>query len=199
LGQLITKRNWKTIVFVNDEGKMTSRVCSKCGRLWASVSYLNDKKGMVGKRADCKACYRKVNEKTLNLRKHRHRAKVNDLASTMTLEQRQKALGEQNGKCILTHMKDNLSVDHFTPLSWKTGLGDSYENIIYLDRNINISKGNRNPFSWIRTQDREIKKRFYNDLVPMLANRNDMTVKEFEEYVNDSFAEFENKRGALSK
>lgn len=192
---LITKRGWKTIVFLDEQGEMTSRVCTDCQRLKLVNSFMADNKGLCGKRPDCIVCYNKKHRKTTAVRKHRSRAKMNGLPSDMTLEKFEKAKEEQGYKCILTGRKDRLTVEHFTSLVWGTGLGDTFKNIVYLDKGVNSSKGSKNPFSWIRTQSREVQLRFFNDLVPMLAKRNGLTPKEFEEYVNNEYAKYIEMRG----
>ncbi|MCP3026898.1 hypothetical protein [Halobacillus sp. A5] len=186
---LITKRNWKTIIFTDDKGRMTSRVCTDCGKFRTAKHFDTMSNGFSNKRPNCSKCYEKTNRKTKVIRANKYRAKLAGLPSTMTFELREQALKEQGYKCLLTHETEDITTDHFTALSWGTGLGDTYENVIYVSRAINSSKGTRNPFIWIRTQSHDIQKRFYNVLIPMLASRNDMTTKQFEEYVNQTHAE----------
>lgn len=192
---LLTKRDWKIIVFVDNDGKMKSRVCTSCGKLRLAESFLANVKGIGGKRPDCTACYMAKHEKTLVLRNNRYRSKLKGLPSDMTLEKIEKAKGEQAYKCILTESAENLTTDHFMPLMWGTGLGDTFGNVSYISKGLNASKGYKNPFIWIRTQPREIKLRFFNKLVPMLAERNGLTPNEFEEYVNNEYAKYEESKG----
>lgn len=184
---LITKRDWKMIVFVNENGEMTSRVCTKCGELKVANCF-----GSNGnrKRPDCVDCHNETSRKTVSLRLHKHRAKKHGLPSTITLELREKAKAEQGYKCILSGSPD-IVTEHITPLSWETGFGDTYGNVVFMTHELNVSKRDKNIFEWIKTQPKEYQERFYNVLVPMMAERNGMTSKEYEEFVNRSY---ENRR-----
>lgn len=93
---------------------------------------------------------------------------------------------EQYGECILTRVTEGLDLEHFIPLSIGHG-GTTYENCYYMEHSLNMSKNNRNPFEWVNTQPDEIQERFHSILVPMLAERNEMTVEEFTDYVNWCF------------
>src|SRR6478735_2262981 len=128
---LITKKTWKTVIFTDENGALISRLCTDCGRLKGYESFDTMKNGFGGKRPDCSSCYRKKNIKTSIIRKNRYRAKQNGLSSTMTLEQLENARVEQGNKCLLIHSK-NLVAEHLIPLSWGTGLGDDYRNIVYM-------------------------------------------------------------------
>ncbi|WP_338779544.1 hypothetical protein [Metabacillus sp. FJAT-52054] len=110
----------------------------------------------------------------------------------MSLELLNKLKEEQGGHCVLSH-SERVERDHFIPISWGTGLGDVYENVVYMEKGLNISKGNRHPFIWIKKQPHFVQRRFHNELVPMLAERNGMTAKEFEEYVTKCYEEFVNR------
>jgi hypothetical protein len=187
---LVTKRNWKTLVFVNKEGEMTSRVCADCGELKSESDFGKMNNGIYGKRSDCFPCYYKKYEKSVIVRRHKHRAKKHGLPSSMTYELREKALAEQGYNCILSGEK-NVVTEHLIPLSWGTGFGDTYGNIVFMSKALNSSKHNKNVFEWIKTQPQEYQDRFYNVLVPMMAERNDMTTEQYEEFVNNCY---ENRR-----
>ena len=104
------------------------------------------------------------------------------LPSTLTSEQLNLLMEIQEHKCILSDKADNLHLEHFIPISWGVG-GNTFENCYYMDGFINISKGNRNAFEWIKTQPKDYQHRFYHLLVPMLSDRNGMTVEEFTDYI----------------
>ncbi|MFD0085088.1 hypothetical protein [Priestia megaterium] len=189
---LITKKTWKTVIFTDENGTLISRLCTDCGRLKGYESFDTMKNGFGGKRPDCSSCYRKKNVKTAVIRTNRYRAKQNGLPSTMTLEQHKQAKQEQGYKCLLSHSKE-VEVEHLIPLSWGTGLGDDYRNVVYMDKSLNSSKRNKNVFIWIKSQPHYIQRRFYNELIPLVAERNGMTAKEYEEYVNKCYEEYINK------
>ena len=116
----------------------------------------------------------------LNVQKRR--AKRKSLPSTLSIKQKEHLPELQNHKCIISGITDNLHLEHFIPISWGVG-GTTFENCYYLEGSLNISKGNRNPFEWIKTQPTEYQSNFHNKLVPMLAERNNMSVEEFTDYV----------------
>lgn len=188
---LITKRNWKTIIFVNENGGMSSRVCTKCQKLRTAKEFGINSVGFDGKRPECIPCQNEKQGTTNAIRTHKFRAKKHGLPSTMTLELREKAKQEQGFKCILSGSKD-IVTEHLVPLSWGTGFGDTYGNVIFMSQELNVSKGKKNIFEWIQTQPRDYQKRFYNVLLPMIAERNDMTTKEYETYVNKCYEAYTN-------
>jgi len=190
---IITKKTYKTIIFTDEHGTLISRLCTDCGRLKGYESFSKMRNGFGGKRPNCSSCYRKKNTKTSVIRKNRYRAKQNGLPSTMTLKQLTNAKEEQGNECLLGHSR-SLVAEHLIPLSWGTGLGDDYRNIVYMDKGLNSSKGNKNMFIWIKSQPHYIQRRFYNELIPMVAQRNGMTAKEYEEYVNKCYEDYINKK-----
>ncbi|MCY8233691.1 hypothetical protein [Priestia endophytica] len=199
MGKLIINKQWRSFIFVNDGGEMTSRLCTKCKQLKSVNCFGKNKAGFAGKRPDCLSCmskykaegYKKDNYDKQSIIYHRYRAKKHGLASTMTVELKRKALAEQGERCMLSHSEE-IVVEHFIPLSWGTGLGDDYRNVVYMEKGLNASKGNKNPFIWIKSQPHDIQRRFYNELVPLLAERNGMTAKEYENFVNKCYEEYIN-------
>jgi hypothetical protein len=196
---LVAKRKWQTIYFMNEEGNPTSRVCTSCQTLLPIGSFNvghRDREGIAGYKPTCSTCYSNYVKTTYkdenNLRIHRQRAEEVGLPSNMSLELREQIKAEQGGQCLLSRT-EKVEIEHFVPLSWGTGKGDVYENVIYMEKGLNISKGKKNPFIWIQSQPHFVQRRFYNELVPLLAERNGMTAKEFENYVNECYEEYINK------
>lgn len=87
--------------------------------------------------------------------------------------------------CELTGQVDDLTVDHFIPLGWGHG-GVYLGNIFSLGRKLNSSKSNINPFKWITKPEVSeiIDVTRWNALIQRLAKDNDLTIVEFENYVN---------------
>ena len=200
-------------MLVEESEKMViMKICTKCHHGKLLKEFYVQVNGKYSRRADCKECllarsrewHLKNRTKSLaNNRKHyyankekravyyhNYRAKERNLPATLTLEDYEKALNEQSRVCLFSHQSDNLSMEHLIPLSWGIGLGNSYKNIVFMDEWLNKSKGNQHPFKWIKCQSRYIQKRFYNVLIPMLAERNGMTTKEFEEYVDYCYEQY---------
>jgi len=130
--------------------------------------------------------YRRDNIEKYRNHNRRYVAKKNKLPNDLTNEGFKQLLEIQSSKCILTLNDKNLHLEHFLPVSIGYG-GTTFGNCYYMDGLLNQSKGNRNPFEWVETQSEDIQKRFYCLLVPMMAKRNNMSVKEFENYVNHCF------------
>ncbi|WP_221930194.1 hypothetical protein [Melghirimyces algeriensis] len=88
-----------------------------------------------------------------------------------------------NDCCALSGV-NNISLDHFIAL--KTGHGGTVIGNVYpLCRLLNSSKGDMNPFEWVKrngVRERIDIKRF-NTLVEYLAEQNGLTVDEFRDFV----------------
>ncbi|MCA1024285.1 hypothetical protein [Halobacillus litoralis] len=106
------------------------------------------------------------------------------LPNTLTEEDEAHLIEIQKQKCIVSGKTNDLDLEHFIPLSWNTG-GTTFENCYFMDTSLNRRKLNRNPFEWVEDQPKNYQQRFHDHLVPMLADRNGMTVGEFTAYVND--------------
>lgn len=86
--------------------------------------------------------------------------------------------------CCLTGETKTAHFEHFIPLSW--GHGGTYKGNLYLlSKPLNISKKDRNPFKWIEKTSfqNEIDMSKWDELVKRLACENNMTIKEFRDYV----------------
>lgn len=92
-------------------------------------------------------------------------------------------------KCAITG-DDDTHLDHFIPMS--TGHGGTYEgNLILLSKELNLSKGTRNPFIWAKDYLTEEQQKNFTKVVEYLAELNGLTVEEYREFV---FWCFENPR-----
>ena len=110
------------------------------------------------------------------------RTRMAALPSTLTLEQDRIILEIQDYSCLLSGATENLHLEHFIPVAWGAG-GTTFENCYYMEGTLNMSKGRKNPFEWIKYQPEEYQDNFNNKLVPELAARNNMTIEEFTDYV----------------
>lgn len=126
--------------------------------------------------------------KTLAVQQKR-RALKKALPSTLTTQQAEYILA--NG-CCLTGANENLHLDHVIPLSTGHG-GTTFENIIALRGDLNLSKQARNIFEWAENKHEEFgftMEHFYTAMAE-LAKKNGMTLNEYREYV---FSCFKNPR-----
>lgn len=188
MGKLITKRGWETVIFLDDTGEMTSRICTKCKELKSASAFGRNKGLAYDKRSDCKACHNVTFRKAISIHNGKHRAKMYGLPSDMTQIVREKIKKQQDNKCILSGETECLTTDHVIPLHWGTGYGDTYGNVVFMSKRLNSSKGKKNIFTWIKGQPDEYQANFHDVLVPMLAARNDMSVEEYEVFVNECYS-----------
>ncbi|TJY43981.1 hypothetical protein E5161_00865 [Cohnella pontilimi] len=108
---------------------------------------------------------------------------LNYLPRTLTAEQITEA--KKKAVCALTGSADDVTLDHFIPLEWGHG-GEYIGNIYFIQRKLNASKSNWNPFKWIKklalTGHVDMKR--WDQLVLSLAAQNGLNVKEFRRFVN---------------
>lgn len=127
----------------------------------------------------------KENLDKISVYNHARMTKAKNLRYEWGKQERDFVIGFFGNKCALTGDEGNLELDHFIALS--TGFGGTYiGNMIPLKAEINNSKHNKNPFEWIQSQTEEMKKNF-SFVVEVLAEQNNMDVREFELYVNSCY------------
>jgi len=120
-----------------------------------------------------------------NASESKRRARQLTLPNTLTTEEWNKAVNNFKGKCALCE-GDYEHMDHFIPLA--TGkVGTVYENMVPLCSSCNLSKGPKNPFEWIKTQNKNKRERF-DTLVRYLSDINGiMDVEDYKAYVYKCF------------
>lgn len=134
----------------------------------------------------CRECEKDFREEFSTLTRLRHIKESSNrmnLPVSMTEKQLEKIFEKFDSRCALTKSMD-IACEHFIPVSW--GHGGTYEGNIYLlNLSLNTSKGNTNPFEWVKRKD--IKKKIsmsrWDKLVKYLAAKNKLTVPEFKKFV----------------
>lgn len=207
--ECVTKRNM--IYFTNQSGVMVARECTKCREIKPTEYFYKLSYGFGGVMARCKVCasasmkiYVENNKDHLKEARHKwvekkkenpiwedefkltsvnHRSERCGVIGNLTYDMYAEVGEAQGGECLLTHSpKDQCHIDHF--IACDTGWATNFtSNIVIMDGSLNISKHANNPFVWIETQPTDIQNRFHQILVPILAERNHMTVETFERYV----------------
>lgn len=130
---------------------------------------------------------RRANPLQESIYKQKRRAKMRNVEATLTQEQVTEILEKFNNKCALTDSTD-VSLDHFIPIASGFGAHASY-NIIPLDKKLNTSKNDFNPFEWFAKN----KKRFsleqsrFDSVIEYLSEVNGMSVEDYTDYVNGCF------------
>jgi hypothetical protein len=204
------RRNHAGIYYytVPDTDNAVAKQCTSCKEVKFFHEYEENDHGGCGYNARCKACdvayytnwyednkervleqsrlWAKNNPEKQRAKRVRRRTLEKGLEYTLTEEEKEELREIQNHKCILSESSESLELEHFVPLN-AVKVGTTFENCYYMNIKLNRSKGSRNPFEWIKYQDDNIKERFYTILVPMMAERNNMNVIEFEEYVTSCF------------
>lgn len=84
-------------------------------------------------------------------------------------------------RCALSFSFD-ISLEHFIATS--TGhVGTTKGNCYPLDINLNLSKGDTNPFFWAEKNKDTIEYALFEELVAYLADQNGLTVEEYKDFV----------------
>lgn len=113
------------------------------------------------------------------------RAEIHGLPATMTKDEWVDIVGYFKHKCPLTGATENLSLEHFIPISWGYG-GTTVGNCYPLQADMNMRKSDKNPFEWIKTE-KNVNISAWNYLIAYLATQNNKTVGEFTNYVNECY------------
>jgi hypothetical protein len=166
--------------------------CRRRNLLLSLNNFYSHKGGRFGKRAICKECYHIRYGAKIEEYKNRRQNHLKSLPNNLTLEQEQQIRLTFDNRCALSGKKENVSLDHFVPLSWgsishKFGIGgNTYENMLPLNIYLNKSKSSHNPFEWIKDasikHDIEVQK--WNEAVRYIAEKHQISPIDFENRVN---------------
>lgn len=127
--------------------------------------------------------HRKENKEMYQIHSQRRRARKEELPDTLTEKELFDILDTFKDSCALSGVSE-YHLDHVIPLATGHG-GTIYENMIPLRADLNISKKDRCIFDWF-ADNRErfgLEQRKFDELIEYLADINDMTVEEYEDYV----------------
>lgn len=132
--------------------------------------------------------YRKNKDKYRAARLRR-KARVRMLEHNFTDSDRIKILNDFNDSCCLTGRSEDIHMDHVLPLC--KGGGTVVGNIVPLSGELNLSKNDRNLFTWFEdNEDRfNLDRKKFNDLVKYLAEQNNLTVSEYVVLYNEKYKE----------
>jgi hypothetical protein len=158
------------------------------------LSELNKRHYILNKerRLETNRMWIKANPERVAVQRQKRRTLLASLPNILTVEQLKEIIQIQKGKCFLSGASENLDLEHFIPISWGVG-GTTYENCYMLEKSLNRSMLNKNPFDWINEQPENYQERFNNILVPELARRNGVTVEEFTAYVFKAYENYINR------
>lgn len=178
------------------EGVCVMKRCPRCG-IWKSrrgYRFVKDTRDQLDTHCtECsserQASWKKENHEKALTYKHRRRAMKAALPYDLTAAEWHDICYEKfNGCCALSGTNENLTLDHFVAL--KTGHGGTILGNVYpLNRDLNSSKGDKNPFEWVKRED--IRKRIdmnkFDSLVEYLAEQNGLTVDSFRAFVYQAY------------
>lgn len=158
------------------------KVYAEKSRMWRLA---NPKKQLLAQRR-----WRINNKHKDAVYQNTRKAKKQQLRNDLTPQQWQEILGHFGHACALTGNVEYVTMDHFIPIS--TGKGGTYVGNVYpLSSTLNNSKHNRNPFEWFTSYgaNHGVSESAWSKLIAYLAGVNNMSEKEFIEYVNAQFKE----------
>lgn len=140
---------------------------------------------------DCKVRetkWRLNNKNKVVLKSQKRRALKRKLPNNFTHEQHESLLKYFDYKCPLTG-SENIHIDHFIPLAIGHG-GTTVNNMVPLDATLNTNKQAQNPFEWFKQAKElhDLAQKDFDNLVHYLAEANDMSINEYQEYVYWCFA-----------
>ena len=165
--------------------KPLEKVCPECGKLFRGNDYSN-------KEGFCPKCNDRLSSIS---QKMRSRAASKGYTDTATIrgEDLRKISLTFNCGCAVTGRKNDIHFDHFIPLF--IGGGTNVENIVPLDGRLNdTSKGSMHPIMWGEhmIEMGQITQTKWDFLLEYLADKNNMTVAAYREYVTTIFIDYWN-------
>jgi hypothetical protein len=191
---------------IEERSKVFGKICGTCEEWRSLESFGDSKKGLGGKRSDCKVCeaegsckryemnpeysiiWQRNNPDKLAIRNHRRRARKKALESTLTTEQYTRTHDYFEG-CALTGQTFDLDMDHAIPISIGHG-GTTFGNCYPLSLRLNRSKNDRNIFEWFEAnrQRFNLEQWRFDRLIYWLASANAMSVEKYRVYVYECHA-----------
>lgn len=169
--------------------------CIKCGEEKGIENFVVKRSAKDGINPKCKDCvceYQNNRNKRPDVHSYnknksqKRRAFLNELPHAMTAKQWNEVKSYFNNHCFLTGevlSESNLSIEHVIPLCTGHG-GHIVENVLPLDKSLNMSRQDKNIFEWFNTLGaREEMKRCFDEAIGYLAFMNDMKVDEYKEYI----------------
>lgn len=135
------------------------------------------------KEAETSRIWTENNRDKIRLSKQRRRARKLLLPDTLTKEEYTNSINYFGG-CALTGEPVNFELDHAIPLAVGHG-GTTKDNCYPLRSDLNKSKNDRNIFEWFDANKQRLKmsEERFNRLIKWLANKNEMTIEEYRDYV----------------
>ena len=172
--------------FVLSERKRSRRKYEKHGERYRKKireRYRNDIQYNQKRKAEGKE-WRENNKDKIVLRSLKRRVIKKKLPCDVYKEEWDLILDEFNHKCALTGESSNITVEHFIPLSTGHG-GHIVGNVYPMTLRLNLSKSVYNPFEWVKRDDvlQEIDIEMWNSLINSLAEKNNLSVEDFQDYV----------------
>lgn len=168
---------------------MITKTCKRCGKVKPLSELRSHKTSTYGKAALCHECNRRgyaewsrnCPEK-VKAKNQRRRALKGGLPNELKSGEWESVLEQYGWRCALTGTAENVTMEHFIPLSWGHG-GTFVGNVYPMNKDLNFDKYNFNPFEWIKDPSRAHLVENFNKVVANLAELNGLTVEEFRRFV----------------
>lgn len=166
--------------------------CRRRNMLLSLNCYYKHSGSRYGRRAICKDCFhKKYGDKYEKYRTRRNKNLNHQIP--LTDVEIMKIREAFHHKCAITGEEEEVSLDHFVPLSWgdiaiEYGIGgNTYANMLPISIFLNKSKSYYNPFEWFSKaapkHNLDVQK--WNDAVEYVANKHKMTSSDYERRVNE--------------
>jgi len=169
-----------TEYYVNDKDEIEAKKCTKCSKLKSIGNYVYKPVGLGGRGSKCRQCAKR--QRLLGSIKYRESRY--GIKSKITEGCVEEVLSKFDSRCALTG-DESIHMDHVIPLSLGREGRSRKGNLIPLSSFLNMNKGIKNIFEWFE-DNRErfgLEQRKFDELIEYLADINDMTTEEYEEYV----------------
>jgi hypothetical protein len=170
--------------------------CNTCGKSDSLRNWYEDYSRLWGLSSCCPSCRALISSKYVDnnpekiFECNQRRREMSDALPIINLEKDQWITKRSvfNWKCALTRKTNKISMDHFIPVA--LGHGGTYdENLIPLNKSINSSKNDSNPFLWAKENYMDLD--LFSEVVHYLSELNKLTPEEYKSFV---FWCFNNKR-----
>lgn len=167
--------------------------CSKCNEFKPLLGWYPDKRRAWGLMHECPDCrkefsrnYVESNPEKVFANAQKRRVMAELLSNNFTKEDWVNIRKKFGWKCAITQNQDAISLDHFIPVIIGHG-GTYFANLIPIQRSLNSSKKDSNPYVWAKKNNHNLEK-----VISHLAKQNSLTESEYKDFVNWCF---ENPRG----
>lgn len=173
---------------VIEDSEIYIKCCRTCGKYKELSCFKENNKAInleySSQCFECENIFKDINMFKIRLGHIKESSVKMNLPTPMTEKELESIFERFNEVCALSN-SINVDCEHFIPVSWGHG-GTHIGNVYLLSHALNTSKGNINPFKWIKRPDikSRVDQKEWKKLIRYLASKNKLTIAEFEQFVN---------------